>query len=376
MAVTEPWERVVQTTLPKFFKGSENAILRNRKLLDWLRRDGRIMMNQSGRYMDWEVEYKRGDVNTFFDSSVLAFSRKQRWKNARLEYRGFSSTDSVTKTEIAMNKGEEQRIDLFDRRATRLKNDLENKMGDELYVDGYAQAGHLMGIESFMGKSGDVVNSPLAAPSDTYAELSTVLGFFLGSWDSTSAGAAWPLGTGQEHHDFYSPLLIDYTNTLATSSGGWQSATATWAARCIEVIRYGITHTNRNKGPMGQLNQVMVGLELHRLVKEALDDKEHIYITQGKDNADGTTGVGFTNTVAVDGVPVDSEYGVPAGVGYGFNTRFMELHSMWPVLFRTEGPEYDIRTDAWEFSGIFTGNLKFESPRNFCKWLPHGGDGV
>lgn len=376
MAVTEPWERVVQTTLPRFFKGSEDAIMRNRKLLAWLKRDGRVKMNMSGRYMDWEVEYKRGDVSTFFDSSVLSFSRKQRWKNARLEYRGFSSTDSVTKTEIAQNKGNEQRIDLFDRRATRLRSDLENKMGDELYIDGYANSGHLMGIESMMGASGDVVNSPLAAPSDTYAELTTGLGDYLGIWDSTAAGAAWPLGTGQEHHDFFSPMLLDITNTLAAASGGWQSGTATWAARCVEIIRYGITHSNRNKGVDGQVNQVMLNLEFHRLLKEALDDKEHIYITQGKDNADGTTGVGFTNTVAVDGVPCDSEYGVPANVGYGFNTRFMELHSLWDVLFRIEGPNYEQRTDAYEFAGIFTGNLKFVSPRNFFKMANYGGNGV
>ena len=377
MAVTEPWERIVNTTAPKFIKKEEVNILRNRRLLDLLRRKGRISFNWSGRYMDWKVRFKRAPMSGYSDSDVLTFARRSKHKTAQLEWRGYAATDSMTRFEREMNKNDAAIIDIWDGILNSLVDDVTDQFGDKFYVDGNASANlkDIHGIESFLGQSGGVTNSPIGAASDTYAQLDTTLGAYNGTW-TTGVGAAWPKGTGDAHYDFWTPLLVDYTNTLATASGGWTSSTAMWAARCLEVMGWAISHSMRNKSMKGRVDLCMLAIEMHRLLKEALRAKEHIVINQGRDNAEGGTGVGFGDTFYIDGCECATEYGIPANTGYGFNTNYIELRSLQKELFKTDGPDFDKRTQAWELDVVFLGNAVFNSPRNFFKLYNYGQSGA
>ncbi len=51
------WSRVVNTTIRKYVRGEEVAVLRNRKLTALLLDRCRVKFNGSGEQLDWKVRY-------------------------------------------------------------------------------------------------------------------------------------------------------------------------------------------------------------------------------------------------------------------------------------------------------------------------------
>jgi hypothetical protein len=345
------WSRIVNTTIHEYIREEEQNILRNRKLLALMQSRGRITFNHAGDLMDWKVKYKRAPMQGYADSDTLTFSRRDRWKTAQLDWRGYAATDSMTKAERLKNKSTEAIIKIYDQIAKSLMEDMEDQFGDELYIDGNAtgNAKRIHGIESFMGVSGAASGGYIATPSDTYAGLSTTLGNYGGSWTGD-----WPSGTGDAHYDFWSPLVVDYTDSL------WSASTKTWPNTCLEALRYGIIKSKKNKSKRGQLDVIVLNDELYRQFLDKLQTEEQINTQRGQAKG-GLSALGVT-------VDVTFEYGVPATVGYGFAIDSMELCSLQPQLYVPEGPDFDIATQSWRFSIDFFGNLKFKSIRYFVKW--------
>lgn len=343
------WTRVVNTTIKNFIKGQEVNILRNRKLLAMLKSRGRITMNWGGDTMVWRIRYRRAPMQGYADAETLTFPRRDRWKTAELDWRGYASTDSMTKGEKLKNKGAQQIIDIYSSIATSLMEDMEENFADELYIDGNAAGNtkRIHGLESFLGAG--TVRAFEADPSDTFAGLSTALGNYGGVWNGT-----WPTGTGDAHYDFFSPLLVNYTGT------GWSAATKTWDNTCVEAVRWGIIKSQKNKTTKGKLDMVMFNDELYRLFLGKLDDKERIVV---QSNASNSTLIklGFTDVTNFDGVDLTYEYGTPANLGYGLNIDQMELRSMQGQLFVPEGPDYDIAGKSYRFGIDMYGN---------CVWNP------
>lgn len=352
------WARVVNTTTRDFIKGETVEVLRNRKLLAILNDRGRVTMNGSGTEMQWQVRYKQAPMQGFDDSDTITFSRVNRWKNAVLPWRSYIGADSMTKREKVINKGTEALISVFGTIAKNLMQDIEEQFGDQLYIDGNAAANTKLihGIESFMGVSGTVSSSPVGNPSDTYAGLSTALGGYTGTWTG-----AWPTGTGDPHYDFFSPLIVDYTNAL------WTPSTDTWANTCIEALRFGIIKGKKNKSKRGQLDLILLNDELYRPFLSMLQTEERLNVSP-QNGSSGLWKLGFTDITNFDGVDITYEYGVPSAVGYGWCMNLVELISLQGELFVPEGPDYDIASQSHRFSIDFHGNLKFEAIRNFIKW--------
>lgn len=370
------WSRVVNTTIHKYIREVEVNVLRNRKLLALMKSRGRISMNNSGDLMDWKVRYKRAPMQGFADSDTLTFSRRDRWKTAQLEYRGYAATDSMTKLERLKNKNVEAIVKIYSEIASNLMDDMDDQFGDELYIDGNATGNskRIHGIESFLGAGSTGTKQPVVAPSDSYAGLNTDLGNYGGSWSSTGSTANtttgdWPTGTGDAHFDFWSPLIIDYTSAItnSTTNGttGWSASTKTWANTCREAMRYGIIKGRKNKTKKGMLDLILLNDELFRLFEEKVETNERVLIQSGDPLR--LYQLGFTDTINFEGVDVSYEYGVPTNKGYGWSMDNVELCSLQPSLFVPEGPDLDIATQSYRFSIDFFGNAKFQ-PRNFAKW--------
>lgn len=353
------WSRIVNTTLKNYIRGEEILILRNRKLLALLKSRGRITFNWSGDAMVYRLRYRRAPMFGYADAETMTFPRRDRWKTAELPWRGYAATDSMTKGERLKNKSVEAIVNIYDSIARSLMEDMEENFGDELYIDGNLTANQkrVHGIESFMGSSGASAGGYVASPSDTFAGLSTVLGNYGGSWTGN-----WPTGTGDAHYDFYSPLLVDYTDTL------WEAGN-TFANNAIESTRYGIIKSMKNKTNKGRLDTIFYNDELYRTFLNRLDERERIVV---QSNASNSTLIklGFTDVQNFDGVDVTFEYGTPSGVGYGFNVDQMELRSQQGQLFVPEGPDYDIASKSWRFSIDFFGNLCW-IPRYFVKFASY-----
>src|ERR1700694_1045194 len=98
------WSRVVNTTTKNYIKGETLNILRNRKLTAMLKARGRITFDWGGDTMVWRIRYRRAPMQGYADAEVLTFPRRDRWKTAELEWRGYASTDSMTKQERLKNK--------------------------------------------------------------------------------------------------------------------------------------------------------------------------------------------------------------------------------------------------------------------------------
>lgn len=352
------WSRIVNTTIHEYIREEEQNILRNRKLLALMQSKGRITFNHAGDQMDWKVKYKRAPMQGYADSDTLTFSRRDRWKTANLEWRGYAATDSMTKSERLRNKNTEAIIKIYDQIAKSLMEDMEDQFGDELYVDGNATGNskRIHGIESFLGTSGAASGGYIASPSDTYAGLSTVLGNYGGAWTGD-----WPSGSGDAHYDFWSPTIVDYTDTA------WTASTKTWPNTCLEALRFGILKGKKNKSKRGMLDVIMLNDELYRQFLDKLQAEEQINVTRNQSKG-GLYALGFTDVMNFDGVDVTYEYGIPSTVGYGWAMDNVELCSLQGQLFVPEGPDFDIATQSWRFSIDFFGNTKFKSVRYFTKW--------
>ncbi len=362
------WSRVVNTTIHEYVRDVEVNILRNRKLLAMLMNRGRITFNHAGDLMDWKVRYKRAPMQGYADSDTLTFSRRDRWKTAQLGWRGYASTDSMTKMERLKNKNVEAIIKVYSEIASNLMDDIEDQFCDELYIDGEASGNEkrIHGIESFMSTSGAAAGGFIGSPNDTYAGLVCTLGNYGGNW-STDAGSniAWPSGVGDSNYDFWAPLIVDYTDTA------WTAATKTWVNTAVEALRYGIMKGQKNKSKKGQLDLILLDNELYRGFIALMAAEERLVVDRGTRKG-GLIALGFEDTVNLDGVDISYEYGIPydsAGYpqGYGWSLDNMELCSLQAQMFVPEGPDFDIATQSYRFSIDFFGNAK-HNPRNFTKW--------
>ena len=348
--MSQDWSRVVNTTISNYIKGEEVNILRNRKLTAMLKSRGRITMNWSGDDMNWKVRYRRAPMTGYADTDTLTFQRRDRWKTAKLGWRGYSATDAMTKQERLKNRGVQAIINVYSQIAQSLMEDMEESFSDEFYINGNATGNskRMHGIESFCGGTQQAANL-VALPNANFANLNTNLGSYGGNWSGT-----WPTGTGDASYDFWSPLLVDYTNT------GWTAATKTWPNTCVEALRFAIIKSLKNKTTKGKLDVFFLNDELYRQFLSLLETKQRILIQANESNST-LIKLGFTDVQNFDGVDITYEYGTPANVGYGLNVDQMEVRSMQPQLFVPDGPDYDIASKSWRFSIDFFGN---------CVWNP------
>ena len=350
------WARVINTTLINFLRKEEVNMMRNRRLTALLQEKNRITYNWTGRETEVRVRYRRPDMTGYGDMDVVTFVRQDRWKTANLGLRGYNIPDMVTKKERLMNKGEEAVIKLFGQVGENLKKDMEDQFAEEYYVDGEATGNEkkMHGIESFMGQGGSttVVNG-FKSPTDTFAGLLTDLSNYGGTWTGT-----WPDGSGPPQYDFWSPLLIDYTDADA-----WQDG-ATWATNCVEILRTAFIYCQRNGAKDGLIDMGLMSHSMYRDLLTKLATVERHVFTAG--NKSPLQAIGFRDVVQVDGTDATWEFGIPGSKCYGFNCDKMETRSWQPQLFVAEGPDWDPTQKAWKFSVDFFGNT-FWNPRYFFK---------
>lgn len=368
--------RSSSTTLANHVREIEEAFMRNYQIGALLEANGRVNYNNSGEGFDWPVQYRIHSVEGNTGETARNFVRKNLWKTAYLEFRGYQAVDSMYYREFLSNRGPEGIVKVYDNFAERITTSMKQALGGEYYRDGeqegYETNWHGMesvfncaatrgSTNSTITISSGVARSANAAdivgyPQGQYAGLYTSPGYYSGD-DNTST--SWPDGLADPEFDFWTPLVVNYTTTATTLS----SATNTWAGQGLEAMRYAIINCQRNSSQDGQITNVMLARDLYRQALDALDDKEQINIT----SETGLRALGFKNVFMFDGVEVSWEVAVPTGVGYGFNYNQMELKSMDSMLLRSEGPEYDIHSQSFNAVVSTLSNLKFKNIRGMFK---------
>lgn len=357
--------RASATTLAKHITKVEEAMMRNFQWLALLERNGRVSRNNGGEGFDWPVQYRLHNVQGNTGETPRQFNAQNLWKTAALEYRGYQATDAMYRKEFRSNRGPQAVVNVFQKFVKRLEASMMQALGREPYKDGNlpANAETWHGMESFGAwtQTVNITNGSLrtanaadkvAAPNDTYATLSTALGNYGGEQES---GVPWPQGVADPQYDFWSPLIVNINST----SFGPDATKGSWSLYGDEAMRYGIIHSQRNTSMNGPLTNIWLDRELFIELLNLLDDKEEIQVT----STNSLRALGFRNVVSFDGVEVSWESGVPNRTGYGYNFNDVELMCMDPNLLESEGPEYDIFTQAFVAVVGTLSNLKFENVR-------------
>ena len=378
MASPTDWSRVIATTIVNHLREEEQTTFRKFKVFAMLESSGNVVMNQSGRGYDWNVRWRNAPVTGNTGDTPRTFSRVNMWKRAELPWRGFTTTDSIYRREMLENRGQQALVDVAGKMAERLQESLESHLSYQPYRDGNASGfeNDFHGMDSFLNYDGTIseagagladqrssanLGDRYGYPEDTYAGLSTRLGYYGGGRIGGSTGI-WPNVPVDPELDFYSPLIINYNATSFNDAG----TNGSWKLNCVQAIREGIHGCKRNDTKEAQIDMVVLDRALYIQFLNQYNDKERIAIT--KEN--GLKSLGFSDVVSLDGVEVTSEYAVPPGKGYGMSIGNMELRCLENQLMVAEGPFFAEETQSYRYACSTLGNFKFRSPRNFFLLAP------
>jgi hypothetical protein len=377
MASPTDWARVIGTTIVNHLREEELATFRKFKVFAMLEQSGNVVMNQSGRGMDWNVRFRNAPVTGNTGDTPRTFSRINMWKRAELPWRGFTTTDAIYRREMLENRGQQALVDVASKMAERLKESLEQHLSYQPYKDGGAAGAEndFHGMDSFLAYDGTVDESVAGVatkrtasnltdrygfPSDTYAGLSTQLGYYGGGRVNATTGQ-WPNVPVDPEFDFYSPVIINYNASSFNAAGS-----RNWRTNCVFAMREGIHQCKRNDTKEAQIDMVVLDRSLYIQFLNTYKDQERIVVS--KEN--GLKALGFSDTVTLDGVEITAEYACPAGRGYGMSIGNMELRCLENQLMVAEGPFFSEETQAYRFACSTLGNLRFRSPRNFFLLAP------
>jgi len=357
------------TTLQKIVKKRVDVIYRKSFLMDWFRRKKCITMNHGGDFIDWRPKIRVRTINPITGiGDATSFSSIQKFRKATLPWRGYEMGIAIPKFARLANKGPEQLRNLIADEMNTAIDEFIDDLRLRLYYDGYAAATaeDLMGLESSCGNTGScVTNSKVVDPSDTYANLTTVLGGLGGTW-SPPSGYGFPDGTGNTRYCAWSPLIVDYTNTGFTPSSG---STYSWKYLWQEVTNYMETFMNVLHGVRPELY-----LLNPRMLMEAQNSLVAIQgfelTTKKGDSAD--PGV---SSLSYNGIEYASEYGVPEVSGYALISDHIELMSMQNDLVVTE-KDRDIDTSVDKIKLDAYLQLRLDSPAYLGKFEAVGGAGT
>lgn len=370
MANSTDWARVIGTTILNYLREEELTSFRKFKVFAALEAGGKVVMNQGGLGLNWQVRYRNQPVSGNNGETPRVFSRQNLWVDANLPYRGYQVTDAIYKREMLENRGQAALIDVAGKMASRLQESMEQHLGKEVWVDGNAAGNELRfhGIESMMATDGTVKfddGTKRAAnaadmfgwPADNYAGLNTGLGNMAGS----QLEGVWPNGVADPEYDYWSPIVVNYTSTAFQAATG--KTANTWSDNCVVATRQGIQQAKRNDTRESQIDMVIMDRQMYIEYLNTLDSKERVIVTK----TNGLKSFGFLDVFEQDGVEISTEYAVPAGCGYGLSISNMELRCMEGSLMTSEGPFYNEDTQAYRYVVSVLANLKFKSPRNFFK---------
>jgi hypothetical protein len=382
MASPNDWARAIATTIVQHTREEEIAVFRRFKVFAMLEASGNILMNQSGRGFDWNVRYRNAPVTGNTGDTPRTFSRINMWKRAELPWRGFTTTDAIYRRELLENRGKEALVNVASQMAQRLQESLEQYLSYQPYVDGNAPGNEnfFHGALSFLGYNGtiDEDNAGVATadvtasgnykggtadrfgyPSDTYAGLSTQLGYYGGGRLNNASTGTFPDVAVDPEFDFYSPIIVNYNASSFKGQRNWQD-------NCVMATREGIVQCKRNDTKESQIDMVVLDRKLFIQYLNGLESKERAIVTR----ENGLRSYGFSDVFEQDGCEICHEAAVPSGLGFGLSIGNMELRCLENQLFMAEGPYFSEETQSYRYACSTLGNMRFRSPRNFFLLAP------
>jgi hypothetical protein len=199
--------RSAATTLANHIREIEEAFMRNYQIGALLEANGRTNYNNSGEGFDWPVQYRIHNVEGNTGETQRNFARRNLWKQAYLEFRGYQATDSMFYREFLSNRGPEGIVKVYDNFTERLTESMKQALGGEYYRDGaltgYETSWH--GLESAFncaatrGSTNSTITAGTAGATARSANAADLCGYPQGTYagpmdwliPSTISGHRW-----------------------------------------------------------------------------------------------------------------------------------------------------------------------------------------
>lgn len=358
-----PWVGILVECAPVYMKEISDQTIRNRYLLAKLEKAGRIVLNMHGYELNWNAKYRRHPVIAYGDDNTLDYSRQNLYRQATLDWRGYKTTDKITRMEEKMLGGTSQIVNRGAEMIQEMTKSIRTELGKEFYTDGNASGNEkrLCGVGTFTGYTTPASTDRIAQPDDNYANLDTDVGAE-GTWSSdmttkpnATLGTDWPYGSGSEEYDYWSPKIVN------ASASTWGTGATTWAANCEHVLRATQAWLTHGGGQDDKPSIALLNTEWMVDFKNKISARQRVLVEHRE-----AQDLGFSDVLNFDGLAVQAEFDVPSQTAYVFNLEQMALLSLEDELIHAHGPFDDPTHDAvlWNV-GIF-GQLMF-NPKYFAK---------
>lgn len=366
-------ERQLQSNRTNLLEGVTDACTRNLQMLALLKDKGSILFGQGGFGMFWKVMYKHHKVVGSNGERARSWGQTNQFRTARLDYRGYEATNTISRKELKQNRGESAVIKIFDDFEKNLIASMEQGLGPEFYGDGdnpaNPDAWHgLLSLIRQNGKTIEAATNTKRSRNDadrviyaegSYAGLDCELASYGGSQAQTNV--SWPEGTANSEYDFWTPLMLQWDGT-----GFGVGTNATNGNKLVDALQYGLIHSQRNTNLNGAISNFWTDRSSFFALKQHATSLQTIEVTTGGD----LYRLGFKNTIEIDGVTCSFENAIPTGYGFGVNIEDVELRCLDDQLFEIDGPDWDVDLQIWKTAVQTNSNLVYRSPRNFLALVP------
>jgi len=308
-----------------YLKGCEDVTVRRRPLLGWADYSGRVNRNANGKDWNWLLDYKQLEATPYTPFSQGNFSDDNFYLPMVVNPVFWSVNSALDATELMMNSGPSQIVDMYNTRSEKLAIAMEVYNAKSLYSDVNASGGsqRMTGLRTFAQKSGTVATTTgdrLAPPDElvTYAGQSIGLGSHGGSWSVPASGEVpmnaalttnYPDGQcdPSQRYDANSPVLYNQ-NTSRWADTSAAAAASTWKTNCIMMLSRADTDLKKNTVDSMMPNVHQSGSDRYQAVKDKLRESYRMIMSPHGESQN----LGYTDALDFEGAVLTVDHECPA----------------------------------------------------------------
>ncbi|MBR2136667.1 MAG: phage major capsid protein [Alphaproteobacteria bacterium] len=136
---------IFTVTLASHTKTLKDNVSKNNALLTRLKEKGKLRPITGGSKILEELEYGEGDMVWYSGYDTISYQPKQLFSAAEYALKLCAVPVAISGEEMLINSGDEQLMDLFEKRITNAEKTLANKMSEAVYGDGTGSSGKEIG---------------------------------------------------------------------------------------------------------------------------------------------------------------------------------------------------------------------------------------
>jgi hypothetical protein len=310
-------------TASTIYRDATDVTIRNRLVMAYLEKEGRIDRNFEGKDMNWNMDYKqliaqpytRQQLNFNDDNFLLPATQAPVF---------WISTSGMDWIDKRINTGPTMIIDNFRARSGKLLQAMNTKLYKDFYSDNAVNTTGVTGIMTMFKRN---VSNMVCTNADRVAVpisgtlihgLSLQPQAYGGSWSnnlpqllqpSTVLGSDWPDGQGDasQLYDVTTPRLYNW-NTNQWLNPGDPPANGTWRQNCLSELMHANTDLKQNSIKTMMPTVHICGSTMMTDVKEQL----RVSFRDTMVNTKAQEDLGYYDAYNLEGAAIDLDYEAPA----------------------------------------------------------------